>query len=457
MTAALLLVAVVVASISGDCETQKIRLDLTPYPPALPTSPVAVGLDVVGVQLWVNNGNGWLWFSSDGKAAGGKQWVCPGNRCPGESPADYDWVCYNLSTCPGCTWYVPSCWFSGSWVSTFDHKTVIEIGGDSEGAYTFRAGGNQYIVSTGWTAPGPDGEPVSGCGYAPNQEPTLWMVAGSGLVRIQCLEFGFGNVRLSTKPPQFLDGMTREYRLRYEGYHAAKTREATTAFTQELDTAKSVVAISELRSEYELAASGGGVSVLNGARVGPDRVILVTSDARVTMWQHFGAGADLRMHKLGGPEPRAGSHFGKGFEVRRTATSCQLVTSHFAISALWSCARPEFTKLADLPHPGHLGGIASFSPDGRLAYIGQVAGRWAQLYDVSDPTNPIPIDSGIDLPYPPPYQRQAHYDAEPWGQGLELADFTVELVTDVSGCSAIMFEDGFESGDFSEWSGNFPE
>lgn len=437
----------IVGTCFAQCEQQIIRLDWTGYPPAIETSPVAVTVDVINNQLWVNDGNGILRFNRNGSGAGGKKWVCPGSRCPGSSVGDYDWVCYNFSACTGCTWYVMSCWHSGSWVSSTDHSQIFEIDTSSEGAYTFSHGSSQYVVSTGWTAPGLDGTPVQGCGFKPNEEPTLWQITPAGFIRLQCLDFGFGNVKRDHQPPQFL---AEDQKGRWLAEKKDRETKAAAEISAMLTDADSPEARSMLSHELQLALAGGGVVVLNGARLSADRITLVTDDHRLTTWQIIGSGTSLRLQKLGGPEPATGSHFGRGFEVRRTASSCLLVTSAYYESALWSCVGPELVKLTDLPHAGQLGGIASFSPDGELAYIAQMAGRWAQLYDISDPTKPVPVESGLDLPFPPPQTRRAHYDAEPWGR-LELADFTVEAKVDVSECGIAIFSDGFESGDTGAW------
>ncbi len=190
VTGAVLMLLVGVASWPSTCfstslEPQGLFLDWSDedeYPPAHPNTPRALGVDILywagNPFLILNNGFGVLVYGLSNpllpEYQSGMRVLCPQVTvlCPLQLLGDYDHMLYRLATCTDCPLAVAACGTAGSLVYSWkDYGNGIPrvgpwqvITSSSKGAATFSEGGQQFILSSGWS---------DGC----SNTGTLWRVA----------------------------------------------------------------------------------------------------------------------------------------------------------------------------------------------------------------------------------------------------------------------------------------
>lgn len=400
--AATLLVATL--ALADQCEQVSTVYAFQDDPPATPMTRRLTGaMAWRGYTLW-SDGNG-LRVHNGVRELARARLFCPGRGCPGLIRGDYDWVLYNYSTCDACSHLIASGGGPGrqvicEWdrVRLADCYAVTQP--TTEGAYVFAHGGSTYAVVTGWP------EPWS-CGGGTSL--LHWQLGDPA--RIGCVSLRAGR-QAEPEPPPWLS---------------------------------SPYVLEQARGYLMSQPDGiGGVSALNGLRLGSSHVGLICSDGWVRVYRIAGSGAGLSL-EYRGQWYRGYSHYGR--TVRADLDHSLLISIRrgpVSSAEIWDISNPELPVLLstvnDVPCC-----YASISYP--YAWVGQSANKVAHTIDITDSKRPVMLEQ-----WPEPRNKELYFDAVMRGNGFDVAAFAYGSHADLSGCDRAIFSDGFESGDTSAWS-----
>jgi hypothetical protein len=409
-----LLPSVVVA----DCPVLKPPfLDVSDRPPASPATPCYKDVQQLawgGHRLLViNSGRGWLLYSdtSNPQPRGGADLYCHISKpCPGSIPGDYDCPVRRIATCDDCEYVITNgaAGSGGTVITKLRSSGGTPYAGTSwlvphsteGGAATYSVAGVQYVATSRWW--------LQGCGTLVYPKPALWRIDGT------------------TPPPA---GATMEV----QGYRSSDVLYLTRIACLELQTAKSV--------EMLRGVEGASDIVMGGLRV-DDVLYIASGTAAVSIWQIDGES----LVPLG-PAP-FGGYFYDGIRLIYDDER-QLLATGKPSPQLWDVADPAHPELVAMPAGGAV--VAFGRSDGRLyLWTADLAGSSALLWDVTRSSTPSPAGGDV---WAPSYPWQLWMGGSTCGQRLCVAGGSIAQSVDLS-ClvPAVIFADGFESGDTSAWS-----